>query len=581
MTASRTSEIAIKQAGRELKTTWYAEQVIAGKIVTSKKVRLACERHMRDLERSRKDPTFRWVFDPERAYRFIKFCEGYCRPSQGAMDRIQMQPWDHFVWGSIFGWVHKTTGVRRFRYALIFVARKQGKSLKVSCASLFGASKDGERGAKIYLLANTMKQVREAIFDECKRMVNASPSLTKRFKVTRDLVSYHDSEIKPQASDSTKLDSLNTHIGAFDEIHEYKTYKLINVIDNSTGARAQPLILYITTAGYVLDGPLMDMYEQATDVLEGVVDSERFFYFIAELDEEDDIEDTSTWIKANPNLGVSVQLEDLIEKWEKDKHVPAQRNDFITKRLNIFVCADEQSFVHLEALRRNEHVIDLNTLKGQPCIGGYDLSDTEDFTSACLEFPLAPTEQLPDGGVYVLSHSWVPAEKVKRDNEKIDYLGWEKAGHLTICRGEFVDYHDVLEWLIEQSKLYSILRIGYDPRNAFRLNDELKAYGGEEWLEVVRQGHFTLSPAIKDVKTMLLAGRVVSNKDPLLRWYTNNVKLVKDRNGNWLPSKQGRYRKIDGFTAWMNAHVELMKLPAPPPPDSTPVTFISRKDLTR
>lgn len=581
MTASTTSEITAARAHKELKTTWYARQVVAGKIITSKKVRLACERHLRDMERS-KDPAYPWRFDEVSAYRFIRFAEGYCRPSQGELDRITLQPWDHFVWGSIFGWVNKRTGLRRFEYAVIVVARKNGKSLKVSAASLFLASKDGERGAKVYLLANTMKQVKEAIFEECQKMVTASPSLRKRFKVTRDWITYGTCAIKPQAADSRKLDSLNTSAAAFDEIHEYRNYKLINVIENSTGARQQPLIIYTSTKGYVLDGPLMDMCEQAEDVLNGVVDSERVFYYIAELDDEDDIEDTSTWIKANPNLGISPKLDKLIEKWEKDKHVPAKRNDFITKRLNIFVQSDEESFVTWDVLQQNRGCIDLEVLKGRPCYGGYDLSDTEDFTSACLVFPLGPIDDvLPDGGVFVLSHSWVPAEKVKLENEKIDYSGWAEAGHLTICSTPTVDYQDVFDWFERQSDLYQLMEIGYDPRNAFELNGKLKDHGGEEWVQVVRQGHFTLSPAMKEIKTHYLYGRVISNDDPMLRWYVNNVRLVRDRNRNWMPTKQGRYRKIDGFSAWLNAMVRLLEAPAIPDPDVTPVTFLSRKDLTR
>lgn len=592
MTSSTASDIA-RAARKHLKTTWYAREVVAGKIVAGKKVRQACQRHLDDLERSQ-DPAWPWRFDEAKAYRWILYAEKYCRPSQGVMDRIELQPWDHFVWGSIHGWVHKETGLRRFRYALIFVARKNGKSLKVSVEANFAASKDGERGAKVYLLANTMKQVREAIFDECKRMVSYSPALSKRFKVTRDLISYNTSEIKPQASDSRRLDSLNTSRGIFDEIHEYKNYKLINVIENSTGARLQPLIVYITTAGYVLDGPLMDMYEQGTDVLNGVIKSDRFFYYLAEIDESDDIEDISCWPKANPNLGVSIQLEDLIEKWEKDKHVPAQRNDFITKRLNVFVDSGEESFVPLEVLRRNEGMLDIELLKGRPCVAGYDLSDTEDFTSACLEFPLssellaeasglwtAPDDWIvPEAASFILSHSWVPEAKVKRDNEKIDYSGWEEAGLLTVCKGETVDHSLVLEWLLEQARLYTLLTVAYDPKSAFRLNEELKRHGGDEWIQPIRQGHLTLGDPLKDIKAMLVGGRTITNCDPMLRWYMNNIRLERDRNNNWMPKKQDRYRKIDGFSAWLTAHAVTITLPPPPDTSKAPVTFISRRELS-
>jgi phage terminase large subunit-like protein len=599
MTTSRSSgtgKITPEVAERELKTHEYARSVVAGDIVTSKKVRQACERHLRDLQRVGKDPTFPYRFDPVKAYRPIAFTERHCRPSKGNFERIQLEPWDHFVFGSVFGWVHVKTGVRRFRHALIFMARKQGKSLKASALSLFCASQDGERGAMVYHLANCMKQVREATFDECKKMVRKSPHLRKHFKPQRDCVYFDktESEIKPQAADSERLDSLNTHVAVFDEIHEYKNYTLINVIDNSTGSRTQPLLIYITTAGYVLDGPLMDMYDRAADVLDPDIDihDDRTFYFMAELDEDDDIEDVSCWVKANPNLGVSVQLEDMVEKWEKDKLVPAQRNDFITKRLNIFVQADEQSFVGIEVLKRNEAVLDLSTLRGRPCIGGFDLSNTEDFTSACLEFPLARedvgtirigrrTEKRPlEGGVFVLSHSFIPEAKVRRDNEQIPYREWEKAGYLTICPGDYVDYSRVYEWFVAQAELYTLLKIAYDPKNALHLNKALMLYGGAEWVTAVRQGPATLNAPLKNIKELLLAGKAVSNCDPLLRWYTNNVKLVvADRNGNWLPTKQGRYRKIDGFAAWLNAHTETMQLPPPTPPGAPAVTFFSRKDL--
>lgn len=554
-----------------IKTTAYAESVCAGAVKTGKKVRLACQRHLDDMKRG---DGFPYVFDEQAAAKAIGWMERNCRPSQGEFEKLVLQDWDHFVIGSLFGWVEKETGLRRFRSGLVFVARKNGKTVKTSAMSLFAICKDGERGARVYQLANAMKQAR-ITFDECRSMVTASPRLRANLRVLRDTIHYDKQhcKIEPQAADSERLDGLNTHLAVFDEIHEYKHYKLINVIKNSTASRTQPLIVYITTAGYVLDGPLMDMYDHASDVLEGVVDDERSFYYLAELDEDDDYDKPENWCKANPNLGISVSLDDMIAEWEQRKHIPAEKADFLTKRLNLFVRSSEQSFVDLTVLKRNEGVIDLAGLDGRPCIAGFDLSQTEDFTSACLEFPL------DDGRTYVMSHSWVPAEKVKRDNENLPFLDWEERGFLTVSPGEYVDYQLVYKWFVEKSRRYQIQLVTYDPANAYRLVKDLQDYGGDEWTKVVRQGAITLSPALKDLKENLLAGKVVSNKDPLLRWYINNVKLVDDRNGNWLPSKQGTYRKIDGFAAWLNAHTETMKLAAPTENPSAPVTFLSRKDL--
>ncbi|MED0649764.1 terminase large subunit [Aeribacillus pallidus] len=554
-----------------LLTTWYAEQVVKGKIIASKNVILACKRHLNDLKRAGTDE-FPYVFDEELGHRPIRFIEKFCRPSKGNYKQLILQPWQHFILGSLFGWVHKDTKLRRYKEGLIFVGRKNGKTTIISGVSLYGVSKDGENGADIPLLANSMKQAR-LLFDEAKAMVKSSPKLRKHFRTLRDAIHYDKtfSKIEPQASDSEKLDGLNTHIGVFDEIHEYKDYKLINVIKNSRGSRSQPLIIYITTAGYQLDGPLVDYYEQGVDTLNGVITDERTFYYLAELDDPSEFDQPEMWIKANPNLGVSIKLEDMIEDWEKAKRIPAERNDFITKRFNIFVKSDEQSFLDYEVIKRNKKETNFDELRGRPCIAGFDLSQTEDFTSACLEF------WLDTGEIAVLSHSWVPEKKVLSDNEKIPYREWEKQGYLTICKeGDYVDYRLVYNWFVEQSKRFNIELVTFDPANAYRLVEDLKAYGFNTLS--VRQGYITLSPALKDAKELFLDGKVIFNNNKLFRWYINNVKLVEDRNGNWLPTKQSRYRKIDGFAAFLNAHTEVMKKLATPQGNGD-IKFVSVSDL--
>src|SRR5690625_4816393 len=259
----------------KLLTTWYAEQIVKGNILASKKNILAAKRHLRDLKRQgTKD--FPWIFVEETGHRPIRFIEKFCRPSKGDFKQLVFQPWQHFTIGSLYGWVHKDTGIRRFREGLIFVGRKNGKSTKVSGLSLFSFSKDNENGADVYLLANT-KQQAGIIYNEAKEMVRKSPRLRRQFQAKRDEIwfSKTSSKIEHRASDSEKLDGLNTHLGVFDEIHEFKDYKLINVIKQSRGSRRQPLILYITTAGYQLDGPLVKYYDDGAQVLDGSRSEER------------------------------------------------------------------------------------------------------------------------------------------------------------------------------------------------------------------------------------------------------------------------------------------------------------------
>lgn len=555
-----------------LLTTWYAKQVAEDNIVACKKVIQACERHLNDLERQGTED-FPWVFNEEIAHRPIEFIEKFCKPSKGAFKQLTMQAWQHFSLGSIFGWVHKDTGIRRFKEALIFVARKQGKTTKIAGVTIYGASKDGENGADVVLLANSMKQAR-LLFDEAKAMVKSSPALARRFRPLRDAIHFDAtfSKIEPQASDSEKLDGLNTHIGVFDEIHEYKDYKLINVIKNSRQSRTQPLLIYITTAGYQLDGPLVNYYEQGADVLNGDIVDERTFYYIAELDSVDEFDKPEMWIKANPNMGVSIKLADMIEDWEKAKRTPSERNDFITKRFNKFVSSNEASFLDYEVLKRNDKTMPLESAAASSsAVGGFDLSDSEDHTSAYLEWAIPST-----GEVVIHGHTWVPQAKVDSDNEKIDYYSLQEEGLLTIVPGEYVKKEFVYDWFVEQSKKYPIEKIMYDPAKAFGLVEMLQAYGFIT--EVVRQGFITLGPALDDAKERFIDGNVIFNNNRLFRWYTNNVVLVEDRNKNKMPTKQSRYRKIDGFAAFLNAHVEVMKKFVTTQGEGN-ITFISLNDL--
>lgn len=562
----------LEKPSEKLLTTWYAKQVVAGKIKASKKVIQACQRHLNDLKRQGTNE-FPYVFDEEKAHRPIKFIEKYCRPSKGDYQRLVLQPWQHFVIGSLYGWVHKDTSLRRFREGLIFIGRKNGKTTMISGLANYAVSKDGEPGARVYVLANTKQQASE-LFEESRIMVQKSPTLRKHLRENQKGIFYDKtfSKIEPRASDSKKLDGLNTHLGIFDEIHEFKDFKLINVIKRSWSARKQPMVIYITTAGYQLNGPLVEYYEIATDVLNGANSQERKFYFMAELDDISEIENPENWIKANPNMGVTMDLPTLVQDFNSDRHVPQEYNDWVTKQFNIFVDNDEQSFIDYEVIKRNDDYIDLEKLKHHECVGGFDLSQTEDFTSACLEFLLS------DGRVFVLSHSWVPQAKVEKDNEKIPFREWKEAGYLTICPGDYVKYEHVFDWFVKMSQMFNITKITYDPANAFHLVEALNAQGFQT--VVVRQGALTLNAPLKHIKELLLDGKVVFNNNKLFRWYMNNVRLVEDRNGNWMPTKQSRYRKIDGFAAFLNAHTEIMKMMVTPKGDGN-VGVITMSDLLK
>lgn len=535
----------------------FAEDVLSGKIVSGKKRKQACQRFLDELEKSeRKD--YPWKFDIKKAYRPIDFMERFLVPTKGDYDKMILQPWQHFVEANLYGWVDKKTGYRRFREGLILVGSGNGKSTMVVGNAVCMLSVDGERGAEVYTLANSKEQAR-IIYDECKAQVDASGPLSRSLKTTRDGIYFKPlaNKMQPLATDSKNLDGRNVHLGIFDEIQEYRDYKLINVIKAKTKKRKQPLIIYISTLGTVIDGPLMDYYVLGGKILDddpaiSKRASDRMFVYIDEIDEEDDPDDVTCWGKANPSLGVLLDKDDLIDEWERCKLVPAERSNFINKQLNVFTMVDELSFLDTKTIRANDRTLDIETLKGQLCYGGFDLAETNDFCSACLEFPL------PDNDFFVLEHSWVPRKKIKEDKEKLDWLTLEREGVLTFVDKDYVEYELVLEWFLKQRELYRIDSIGFDPAKAFMLVNEMRNHGFV--LNEVRQGELTLTNPLDNLRERFIDRNIIHNNNPLFYWYLGNVKLTKrGPNATYLPTKQNKNRKIDGFAALLDAHCEWMR----------------------
>ena len=554
MTNSRTS----KGSGVQ-RLDQYVHDVLSGNINACKKVKMACQRHLDDLQRSN-DPAYPWRFDAAKAERPIQFMERFLTPMKGNYDKMELMPWQCFVEGSIYGWVSKETGLRRYNEGLVVIGRGNGKTTMMAGNSSYGASKDGERGADVFLLANTKEQA-ALCFEECRAQIMASSAMAPHFRTLRDGIHYDatNSRIMHRASDSRKLDGLNPHMAIFDEIHGYRDFKLINVIKRGMNKRQQPLALYITTMGTVLDGPLMSFYHLFTDAMRGTLRpdvADRMFAYICEMDEDDDIEDSALWIKANPGIGQILSLDKLKADWARAKLNPQERNDFINKQLDVFTDAGEASFVDYDLVQRNTGRVELDELAGRECYGGFDLSTSEDFTAAALEFPL------DDGRLFVLSHSWVPQKKVELDQEKIPYYEYAMQGLLTICPCEYITQETVYEWFVKMAETYSIRTIGYDPANATWLVRMLTARGFV--CNPVRQGPLTLNAPMKDVREQLLDGHIVHNNNPLFRWYLGNVRLRRDfydrEKENWVPTKRDRYRKIDGFMAFLDAHAEYMRL---------------------
>ena len=511
----------------------------------------------------------------QRALRPIDFIERFLVPTKGVYHRMELLPWQHFIEQNLYGWVSRETGYRRFREGIIIVGQGNGKSTLIAGNAAYGLTKDGERGAEVYCLANSKEQAK-IIYGECCAQVKGSPMLSKHIRITKSGMYYDktNSKFQPLAADSTNLDGRNVHMGVFDEIHEYKDYKLINVIKGKTKKRKQPLIIYITTLGTVIDGPLMDYYVLGGNILDniGVIAqraADRIFVYIDEIDEADDPADPSCWCKANPSLGALLDIEDLKDEWERVKTIPQERSNFINKQLNVFTDIGELSFLDAPTILKNNKIIPIESLKGHLCYGGFDLSSTEDFTSACIEFPI------DDKLLFILEHSWVPERKVKIDREKLAWYELERENRLTIVPGEYVQYEMVYEWFEAMRRIYNLHSIGYDPAKAFKLVLEMQNNGFV--MNAVRQGELTLTAPMDDLKERFLDGNVVHNNDRMLNWYLGNVKLNKrSANGTYLPTKRNKNRKIDGFSCILCSHTENLRHLATRIPDDNPISTVIR-----
>jgi len=367
MTGLTTSEVSPEARAVIRRMKEYVDDVLTGRIPACEKVIKACRRHESNLQSSRRKK-YPWRFDKELAARPVLFMERYLVPTKGQYDSMALMGWQVFVLCSVYGWVDKCTGLRRFREALILVPRSNGKSTMISGVSTYGMTKDGERGADIYLLANTKEQA-GIVYEECRNQILASPALSCRIRALRDRLHYDAtaSSIQHRSSDSKRLDGLAPHYAVFDELHGYRNFALINVIKRGTNKRRNPIIWYISTMGSVLDGPLVHYYQLFSDALEeGLMEktvSDRLFSFICEIDPGDDVADERAWYKANPSLGQILSMDMLRDDWARAKGVPAERADFICKQLNVMVDSGDAGYVDIEVIGRNQGQAGAETLR--------------------------------------------------------------------------------------------------------------------------------------------------------------------------------------------------------------------------
>lgn len=526
----------------------YYNLIKSKKIIVSEKVKIQMEKLVYDISHPNE-----FYFNLDKATRPIIFIEKFCKHSKGQWSgkKIELDLWQKAIIQAIFGFVDKQ-GFRKYREVLLVVARKNGKSTLLSAIGLYMLFADKEGGAQICCVASKKDQAK-IVFNEAQNMVVQSPSLSRHIKKRKSDLYFPKtfSTFEPLSSDSNTLDGLNVHCGIIDELHSLKDRNIYDVTKQSMSSRQQPLLLMITTAGFVRENIYDDIYTYASDVINGTIKDDRFLGFIYELDKRGEWINPKCWIKANPSLGVIKDVSTLKEHVERAKNDPKFLRTLLTKDFNIRETG-AGAWLTFEVIN-NEETFDISLHKDIYAVGGVDLSSVGDLTCASLLYRYL-------GKWYLTQMYFIPEETAlkKEHEDNVPYTTWEKQGYIRFCVGNKIRESDVTEWFNEMREKYGIytLWVGYDPWGANMWIDEMQRNGYV--MEKVIQGAKTMSIPMKKLACELEAKNINYNNHPILKWCLSNTQVEVDKNDNIRPIKgTNNKQRIDGTVSLIDAFVIL------------------------
>ena len=527
----------------------YITDIQKGKIPASKWVELAVERHVRDL----KDGKSRGlIFDEqagERAVMFFSLLKHYKGKYQG--QPFQLLPWQAFCISTIFGW-KRADKTRRFRYAYLKVARKNGKTTLAAGTCLYGLIADGENGAEVYTAATTRDQASIA-FKDAMQMVEADPNLKSIVSVWKNslTVESNASFLKPVSSEAGNLDGLNPHIALIDEYHAHRDDDVFNVMKSGMGSRTQPLHLTITTAGFNRTSSCYTYEKTCQEILQGIKQDDSQFAIMYDLDEDDDYTDERVWIKANPSLGHTPSVEFLRQEVIQSQNNPSQLVNLLTKNFNRWTDASRTwvEDAKWQACRMPDH-IDLEYLSDLKCFGAIDLASTKDLNAFSLIW--IDTES---GKYLTKTRYFLPREsmmaRVKRDGVRYDL--WAEEGWITLTEGNVTDYRFIMKCILDDCEAFQVQGIAFDRWNSSQLVIELVEELGQDFMVPYGQGFASMSPPSKEFEKLIYQTELLHDGNPVTRWMLGNVELSTDPAGNIKPDKAKSTEKIDGIVSTIMA----------------------------
>lgn len=552
-------EVDFSKVNTKIKSKWvdagtkYAQSVVDGKVPACHYIKMACHRHFDDLTKSKTD--FQYKFSPYLAHRVCEFISKLPHvKGRWARQRstIDLEPWQCFIVMSLFGWVHKTTNLRRFVEAYLEICRKNGKSILAAAICLYMFCADGEYGAEIYSGATTEKQAWE-VFRPARMMALATPQLLAAAGITvnaKSLVREADgSRFEPVIGKPG--DGSSPSCAVADELHEHDTPDLVDTMTTGMGAREQPLMLCITTAGFNLAGPCYERRSKAIKILERGLIDERIFCAIYTIDvgsenaegEEkgDNWADPTVLAKANPNLGISVDEEFLLSAQRSAVQNLSEQTKFKTKHLNVW-CAARQSWVQLQQwLNAADPSLTPESLAGCDCWFSFDLASKSDIAAFVKIFTKPRDDMLH---YYIFGRYYLPEDKLDAPGKnQMMYRKWFNQGLLTITSGATTDFDRIKDDIVDDARKFNPGEVVYDPFNATHMSQLLEGEG----LTLVE---FTQKPQnfavpMDEVDAALKDGRLHHSGDEMLTWMISNVTVRPAKKGLFWPTKESEDAKID------------------------------------
>lgn len=511
------------------KVKQYIDDIKSGKVQACAHVKNAVKRYETDRASG-------WRFNDTLAEHAVEFIENLVHTTGDYAGRnFTLEPWQAFIVYNIFGFLNED-GSRRFTRAYIEVPRKNGKSTFSSALMMYGLIADDEPAAQVYSAATKLDQAM-MVFGESVRVCQNLPWLNEELTVNNSVnnrrILYGQSLYKPLEWNPNKQDGLNTHFACIDEYHAHPNDELYNVIRNSMGARRQPLLFTITTAGFNREAPCYKHRQYCANVLSGAIKDDALFSVIYTLDEGDDWTDASVWQKANPNWGVSVYPRQLQQALTEAKEFVHKEVEFKTKLLNVWTDT-AQTWISDSVWAECENP---QAVEGEPCYGGLDLASTGDFCAFTLYFPALNA---------VKTWYWLPEEAVnkRKDAAGTSIKQWASDGFIEVTEGNVTDYNFIKARIIQLAEEYDIKDIAYDRFNASQLVIELQNEGLQMY--PFGQGFVSMSAPTKELERLVKERTLNHDGNPVTRWMLSNILLTQDPAGNIKINKAKSGDKVDG-----------------------------------